>query len=145
MLPEKVLQAIFKQAGTDKGKIRVDMTIDGHPFKQTLVKYAGAWRLYLNMPMRKAAGKDVGDKARFEVRYDSEPKPVIVMHPKLQQALSEHPEERQIFDSLAPSLQHEIVRYIANLKSEETIAKNVARAIRFLKGEERFVGRDRPL
>lgn len=56
-LPEKVLQQIFAQAGKDKGKIPVRIKIDGHEFPQTLIKWSGAWRLYLNTPMRKAAKK----------------------------------------------------------------------------------------
>jgi hypothetical protein len=145
LLPEKALLAVFKQARTDKGKIRVAMTIDGHPFSQTLVKYAGEWRLYLNMPMRKAAGKDVGDTAAFTVSFDKDDKPEIPMHPKLVQALHEHPGAKDVFDKLPPSRAHEIVRYISRLKSEETIDRNVARAIGFLMGNERFIGRDKPL
>lgn len=41
-LPKVLLNAIFKQAGKDKGEIPVSMTIDGHMFIQTLLKYTGA-------------------------------------------------------------------------------------------------------
>src|SRR5690349_20265211 len=80
-VPGKVLNELFIQAGITKGKIPVNMTIDGHAFTQTLVKYSGHWRLYLNMPMRKAAGKDVGDKAVFELSFNPIKKEVP-MHPK---------------------------------------------------------------
>src|SRR5918997_132167 len=71
-IPEDVLETLFKHAGKHKGKIPVKMKIDGHAFTQTLVKYSGHWRLYLNIPMRKAAGKEAGDVATFEVEYDAE-------------------------------------------------------------------------
>ncbi|MEI9935362.1 MAG: hypothetical protein WDM71_11065 [Ferruginibacter sp.] len=45
------------QAGKDKGHIPVKGKLDGHAFIQTLVKYSGKWRLYLNGPMRKASIK----------------------------------------------------------------------------------------
>ncbi|WP_245545484.1 YdeI/OmpD-associated family protein [Fluviicola taffensis] len=47
-----------------------------------------------------------------------------------------------MFRGLTPSLQNEIVRYIANLKTEESVERNVIKAINFLLGKERFIGRD---
>lgn len=142
-IPEETLLHLFDQAKNDKGKIPVKMKIDGYPFKQTLVKYAGHWRLYLNAPMRTAASKELGDTAEFEIEFDPEER-TIVFHPKLKAALTENIEARQIFDSLAPYLQKEIIRYINNLKTEASVDLNVKRAIRFLLGNERFIGRDKP-
>ena len=142
-LPEAALARVFEQAGKDKGKIPVKMKIDGHEFMQTLIKYSGAWRLYLNTPMRKAAKKDVGDTAVFEIVYDPVSR-VIAMHPKLKKALAGNKSAKNVFDGLRPSLQAEIVRYISHLKTEDSIDRNVLRAINFLLGKERFVGRDKP-
>jgi uncharacterized protein YdeI (YjbR/CyaY-like superfamily) len=66
------------------------------------------------------------------------------MHPKLNSALQKNKNAKQTFNSLPPSRQKEIMRYIGNLKSEEAVDKNVKRAISFLTGKERFVGRDKP-
>jgi len=142
-LPDTVLQKVFVQAKKDKGKIPVTMTIDGNPFSQTLIKYSGHWRLYLNTPMRKAAGKDVGDTAEFSVAYDPNPRE-INSHPKLAMALNNNPEAKKIFDDLPPSRRLEIVRYISFLKTEESIDRNVTKAINFLLSKERFIGRDKP-
>ncbi|QNN40093.1 YdeI/OmpD-associated family protein [Pedobacter roseus] len=138
---EEALNYIFHQSGKNKGQLPVKMKIDGHEFKQTLVKYAGDWRLYLNTPMRKAAGKDIGDTATFEIEFDTEER-TISINPKLVQALADNKQARDVFDSLAPHLQKEIIRYIANLKTEESIDRNVKKAIQFLLGKERFIGRD---
>lgn len=142
-LPEKVLQNIFKEAGKDKGKIPVKIKIEGHEFIQTLIKYSGHWRLYLNTPMRKMAKKEVGDVAKFEIAFDQEERK-IAMHPKFQTALNDHPEAKEVFENLRPSLQLEIVRYLSFLKQEETIEKNVSKAINFLLGKGKFVGRENP-
>ncbi|AOW10030.1 DUF1905 domain-containing protein [Flavobacterium gilvum] len=142
-LPDVVLESIFRDANKNKGKIPVKIKIEGHEFIQTLIKYSGHWRLYLNTPMRKMAKKEVGDTANFEIAFDPEER-VIPMHPKLSKALKENPEAQNIFDSLRPSLQLEIVRYISFLKTEESIDKNVLRAVKFLLGKERFIGRDKP-
>ena len=140
-VPEEALNSIFHQSGKNKGQLPITMKIDGHEFKQTLVKYAGDWRLYLNTPMRKAAGKDIGDTATFEIEFDTEERTIII-NPKLVKALTENKQAKDIFDGLAPYLQKEIIRYIANIKTEESVDRNVKKAIQFLLGKERFIGRD---
>ena len=142
-LPETVLASIFLQANKNKGKIPVKIKIEGYEFAQTLIKYSGHWRLYLNTPMRKIANKEVGDTANFEITFDPENRS-IPMHPKLVNALKDNAEAQRIFESLRPSLQLEIVKYISFLKTEESIDKNVLRAVNFLLGKERFIGRDKP-
>lgn len=142
-LPENVLAFIFLQANKDKGKIPVKIKIDGHEFSQTLIKYSGHWRLYLNTPMRKSANKDVGDTASFEIRFDPEER-TVPAHPKFIKALEENKEAREIFDNLRPSLQLEIVRYLSFLKTDASVDRNVVKAVNFLLGKQRFIGRDRP-
>jgi hypothetical protein len=143
LLPQKVLDAIFKQAKKDKGPIPVRGTLNGHKFTQTLVKYSGKWRLYLNTPMRKAAAIDVGDMAKVKIDFDTQER-IIAMHPKLKKAFQQNKTAHDVFKKQSPSRQKEIVRYISFLKSEEAVARNIIRAIKFLEGKERFVGRDKP-
>jgi hypothetical protein len=139
LLPERVLKRIFKDSGRDRGKIPVKLQIEGYDFIQTLIKYNGQWRLYLNTPMRKAAQKRVGDSANFSIGYDPAPR-IVFMPEKLKQALGENQLAKKTFERLSPSRQKEISRYIANLKSEESVSRNVRKAIGFLLGKERFIG-----
>jgi len=143
LLPQKVLKAIFVQAAKDKGPIPVKGKLDGHGFQQTLVKYSGKWRLYLNTPMRKAAGKDVGDEVKVHLEADLKER-IIAIHPELEAALHKNKRAKSIFDALPPSRKKEIIRYINHLKTDESRKRNIVRAIRFLSGTERFVGRDKP-
>lgn len=143
LLPAPVLKYIFQRAGKSKGPIPVHGKINGHPYIQTLIKYSGKWRLYLNTPMRKAAGIDVGNIGNFDIDYD--PRPRIVPLPEsLKKAFNKNKKAKAAFHSLTPSRQKEISRYISNLKSKQAIAKNTALAIQFLLGKQRFVGRDKP-
>jgi uncharacterized protein YdeI (YjbR/CyaY-like superfamily) len=142
-LPENILQAIFIEAKKDKGKIPVKIKIEGHEFLQTLIKYSGHWRLYLNTAMRKSAKKDVGGVANFEIRFDTE-KRIVPMHPKFINALEQNKTAKKIFENLRPSLQLEINRYLSFLKTEESIDKNIIKAVNFLLGKQRFIGRDKP-
>ncbi len=142
-VPTEVLEEVFEKAGKTKGKIPVRMKIEGHQFEQTLIKYSGHWRLYLNTPMRKSADREVGQAARFEVEFDPRER-VVPFHPKFKKALMENAEAERIYNTLSPSLQKEILRYLSNLKAEESVDRNVLRAVNFLLGKERFIGRDKP-
>jgi hypothetical protein len=142
-LPDDVLEEIFKQAGKDKGPIPIKGIINGKPYIQTLVKYSGAWRLYINTTMLKNSPKRIGEVIDITVEFDSV-KRIITQHPKLIKAFEENKDAKAVFDTLPPSRQTEIIRYISNLKSEESIDKNVCKAIDFLLGNQRFVGRDKP-
>jgi uncharacterized protein YdeI (YjbR/CyaY-like superfamily) len=143
-LPLKVLNRIFSEAGKNKGSIPVVLTINNIDFQQNLVKYKGEWRLYLNTPMRNIAGKQVGDTITLDIRFDKEER-VTSMHPELKTSLENNKEAKVIFDSLPPSRRKEIMRYINNLKTRESVERNVSKAIQFLLGNERFIGRDKPL
>jgi len=143
LLPEKILICLFTQAGKNKGPIPVKGTINRHPFIQHLVKYSGSWRLYLNTPMRKGSATDVGDRVLVTIEFDPEER-ITPMHPQLKTALLKDKKAAAVFAALTPSLQKEICRYINQLKTTASVEKNIIKAIQFLLGKERFVGRERP-
>jgi hypothetical protein len=141
LLSSVILKYIFKKAGKDKGAIPVQLKIAGKNFIQNLVKYSGKWRLYLNGPMRKAAGKDVGDIIDIQIDFDSKPR-ITRMHAKLKKAFKENSEAKKVFETLSPSRQKEILRYINFLKLEDSVDRNIKRAILHLVGKQSFVGRN---
>lgn len=140
-VPKPVLEDLFQTSGKDKGPIPVRGTINGKAYRQTLVKFSGEWRLYINTKMLPGSPKKIGEEVEVTIEFDPEDR-TIHPHPKLVQALTENTQANEVFESLTPSLQNEIVRYIANLKSEESVERNVVKAINFLLGKERFIGRD---
>lgn len=139
--PKGVLSWLFKQCGRSAGPIPIRGTLYSHPYIQTLVKYQGKWRLYLNTPMRRAAGIDVGDMAKFSIEFDPRSRE-IKMPDALRLALKKNAKARAVFDSLPPSRKKEINRYIGRLKNPESVKRNVQRAILFLNNTGRFIGRD---
>jgi uncharacterized protein YdeI (YjbR/CyaY-like superfamily) len=141
LVPASVLKELFRQSGKDKGPIPIKITLNDVAFIQTLVKYSGKWRLYLNTPMRKAAGTDVGDMATIKIEFDAEQRP-IAMHPKLKAALAKNKKAMSHFSKLTPSYQKEIIRYINFLKKEASVDRNIEKAIQHLLGKQRFIGRD---
>ena len=141
LLPSTLLSYIFQKAEKDKGAMPVQLKIGGKDFIPNLVKYSGKWRLYLNGPMRKTAGKDVGDLIEIQIDFDSKSR-TTPMHPKLKKAFKENPNAKKAFEKLSPSRQKEILRYINFLKSEESVDRNIKRAISHLAGKQSFVGRN---
>lgn len=132
--PERVVAALLKQAGRTKGPIAVRGKMNGAEFRQTLVKYAGAWRLYVNGVMLKASRAKVGDEVKIVVEFDPSP-PIVEMPPALEQALRRDRMARIAFEKLVPSRKKEILRYIGSLKSEASIERNVEKIIRQVRDE----------
>lgn len=143
LVPEVILLSIFTDAGKVKGNIPVAGTINGKTYKQTLVRYSGDWRLYINTSMLKNSPKRIGELIEIGIRFDSDDRNESV-HPQLQIAFKQFPEAQTVFERLTPSLQKEICRYINRLKSNESRDRNIEKAIGFLLGQNRFIGRDHP-
>lgn len=140
-IPEEILAAVFLKANKSKGPVPVHGTINEVPYTQTLVRYANEWRLYINTKMLKGSPKRIGEVIDISIDFDPSDR-TIPLHPKLQIALQQHAHAQQVFSTLAPSLQHEINRYITQLKSDTKVDENVQHAIDFLEGRGRFVGRE---
>lgn len=135
-VPGKILLAIFKQAGRDKGHIPIRGTVNSVPYKQTLVKFRGAWRMYINARMLKNSPRRIGEVIKVSAKFDPADRS-IKLHPIFAKALKNNPTAQNKFNTLSPSRKHEIVRYISFLKTEESVNRNVIRAINFLSGNAR--------
>ena len=142
-VPGPILLAIFEQAGTDKSPIPIKGTVNGKPYIQTLVKFRGDWRLYINMKMLKNSPQRIGETVDMTVAFDPVKREELP-NPAFLAALDDCPEAKEVFDSLSPSFRKEILRYLNALKNEDSLTRNITRAINFLLGKERFVGRDHP-
>lgn len=142
-VPEEILNSIFIDANKEKGPIPIKGTINEKPYLQTLVKYKNEWRLYINTIMLDNSPKKIGETIKVTLAFDPIER-IVEMHPLLKKALVENKDANAIFESLPPSRRKEIIKYISFLKSEEKVKENVEKAINFLLGTERFIGRDKP-
>jgi len=133
-VPGPTLKRLFLAAGRDKSPIAVKVTIEGTSYCQTLVRYQGDWRLYLNTPMRKAACKNVGDRVKLSVQFDPAPREERLPS-EFKQALRKDAVARLAFEQLSPSRQKEIVRYLNTLKTKIALERNVATVLSHLRGE----------
>lgn len=132
-VPERVIKELRRTALKRTGPIPVRGSLNGRRFAQTVVKFRGSWRLYLNTGMRHAAKLDVGDKATVGIRFDPMPPPVP-MHPALLRALRRNKRAKRVFEQLTPSRRKEILRYLNNLKARDTVDRVVTRVMRQIRG-----------
>ena len=105
----------------------------------------GSFYLYLDGGVRKASGTDVGDTVDVLVVFDHAYKggPQHDMLPEFASRLNDDSVAKVRWDSLSPSLRKEILRYLANLKSDAARQRNVECAVRVLGGaKERFLARE---
>jgi len=142
-VPEQILKELFTQAGKDKGHIPVCIVINNNQHKQTLVKFSGDWRLYINTTILKNSPKRIGETIDIAIEFDPSDRS-IMPHPEFLRALDQNKEAKQVYESLSASRQKEIIRYISFLKSADSVTRNVQKAMGFLTGKNRFVGRERP-
>lgn len=126
--PPGVLNHIFEQAGRSIGPIPVRGLIAGAEFLQTLVKFRGEWRLYVNGEMLKASGLKAGDTAMIEIEFDPRPREAP-MPAAFATALKEDLIAARQFNALSPSRQKEILRYLGSLKTEAALARNIEKLI----------------
>lgn len=126
----------LQSPGKEAGPIRVKARVNGQPFATTVVRYAGEWRLYLNTAMRAATAADVGDRVTVELELDRAPR-IVPMPPLFAAALAKDPKARAAFDDLTPSHRKDILNYLNWLKTEESLERNIKKAI-----AESLAGRD---
>lgn len=134
-VPAAHLKALFAAVRRETSPIPIRVELRGVAFRQNLVKYQGAWRLYLNKPMRQAAGKDVGERVTLDVAFDATPR-LEPMPPTLKRALDEQPDAKTAFKALSPSRQKEIQRYLSSARTNATQARNIVKVIAHLRGQE---------
>lgn len=105
----------------------------------------GRFYLYLDGGVRKAAGTEIGDTVEVSIAFDHAYRsgPQHDMIPAFAARLDQDRRARARWESLSPSLKKEILRYLANLKSDGARQRNIERAIRVLGGaKERFLARE---
>ena len=131
--PQSVMESLFTDAGKRSGSIPVMGELNGAPYTQTLMKFSGDWRFYINAPMLKAAGLQNGDMARVEIAYDARSR-TVPLGVQLKEALAKDKAAKRAYDALPPHRQKEINRYLAGLKTETTLQRNIVIIVDSLAG-----------
>lgn len=127
--------AITEKMKAMKGYIPVLGKINGYPFIQTLVPVKNApHRLFVNGIMLKGSKTKAGDTVNFIISQDTK-KREEAFPPELKKALTKN-KLTGIFNTLSASRKKEILRYLNNLKTQESLLRNVEKVIAQLKNKD---------
>lgn len=113
-----------------KGYIRVKGTVNKFPFTKSLVPVKnGPYRLFVNMITLKGAQTSVGTTATFIIEQDAPASPnEYPMPPELAKQLKQK-KLLAHFNSLTPYRKKEILRYLVQIKTAETMQRNILKLI----------------
>jgi hypothetical protein len=106
---------------------------------------SGDFYLYLHNDVRTASQTKLGDTVAIELSFDESYHngPLHDMPSQFQTLLEQNPSVATNWSNLSPSRQKEILRYLASLKSNEALERNIHKAIYVLTGHKgRFMARD---
>ena len=119
-----------------KKRVPVAATIDGVPYRGTLVRYGRPEHLLVVLKeIRSQIGKGPGDSVEVMVREDVEERTVDIPA-ELEEALRGSPTARERFEALAFSHRREHAAYVAAAKKEETRKRRAENTLRTLLGEK---------
>ena len=132
----KVPTSITVKMKAIKGYIPVKGKIIDHTFEQTLCPVKNdLYRLYVNGPMMKGANVKLGQTVSFIIEQAAKQKDSdIPMPAQFKKKLKEH-KLLSTFLQEAPSWQKEVLRYLNNLKTEESLKRNIDKLILVMKGK----------
>lgn len=121
-----------------RARLRVKGTIDGVPFRSSLIpRRGGEVFVIVNKEMRARIGKKEGKTVRLELELDPTPVAVHVL-PALRQALDRDPKAKAFFSAFTPSQRLAYVRWIADAKQDATRDRRVTAAVKKLGRGEKF-------
>jgi lincosamide nucleotidyltransferase A/C/D/E len=116
-----------------KKRPKIKATIDGEPYRGSLVRMGGPCHLLLVLKeIRAKIGKSFGDEVTVVVEEDSEPREVEIP-PDLRQALADDPAAQSFFAQLSYTHQREYVLWIEEARQAQTRLKRIGRAVAMLK------------
>jgi len=115
-----------------KGRIKVQVTFDGHPYRGSLVRMGRPchW-IGLTKAVRQAIGKKPGDTVGGVLQPDTAPR-TGAPPPELAERLKNNPAAATFFSTLSFTHQKEYVRWITEAKKQETRRKRLDKTVEML-------------
>ena len=133
-VPGKITSAMT----ATKGYIKIKGTVNEFPFKKSLVSVKdGLYRLFVNIPTLKGANTAAGKTADFEIEQDFNDVKKRYPVPK---TLTEQLKERKLLDdfrNLTESRKTKILKYLNNIKTNETLQKNIGKLLTQLENQNK--------
>jgi Bacteriocin-protection, YdeI or OmpD-Associated/Domain of unknown function (DUF1905) len=116
-----------------KKRVKIKATIDGEPYRGTLVRMGGPQHILpILKDIRTKIDKSFGDEVSISLEEDLEPRQVEIPL-DLQQALVLEPAAQAYFSQLAYTHQKAYIRWITDAKRDQTRQARIQKTILMLK------------
>lgn len=122
-----------------RARVPVRGTINGFPFRSSLMPMGGCHRMVVNQTIRDGAGVKAGDRVMVVMERD-EAERVVEAPPLLKKELAKSKPAQANWEKLSFTHQKEIARSILEAKQEKTRTRRLAKALDILKTGKKWTG-----
>lgn len=122
-----------------RARVPVRGTINGFPFRSSLMPMGGCHGMAVNKAMRDGAGIKAGDTVRVVMERDDDQRSVEVPS-ALKKELTKNKTAQANWNKLSFTNQKEIALSISGAKQEDTRARRLAKAMDILKNGKKWTG-----
>ncbi len=128
VVPEKTAVA----AGLKYG-VRVRGSLNGAPYRSSLMKYGGVFHMGVHKATLAQADARAGERVDVTIEIDDEPLPTDTVPADLANALAKSADANAAWKKLAPAHKREHVKHVIEAKKPETRARRIAKTVESLK------------
>lgn len=129
---------VLETFGT-RARVPVRGTINGFPFRSSLMPMGGCHMMPVNKTLRDGAGVKPGDIVDLVMERDDE-KRTVEAPPALKKALAKNKSAKENWEKLAFTHKKEMAEWIAGAKQEETRARRLAKVMSVLEKGTKWTG-----
>lgn len=122
-----------------RARVPVRGTINGFPYRSSLMPMDGCHRMVVNREIREGAGARAGDTVKVVMERDEAPR-TVTPPPSLKKELAKNKTAQTNWGKLAFTHKKEMARSIVEAKQEETRARRLAKVMDVLKNGKKWMG-----
>jgi len=122
-----------------RARVPVRGTINGFPYRSSLMPMNGCHRMVVNRGIREGAGVKAGDTVKVIMERDDAPR-TVTPPPQLKKELARSKTAQASWENLSFTHKKEMARSILEVKQEETRARRLAKVMDVLKNGRKWMG-----
>jgi hypothetical protein len=122
-----------------RGRVAIRGTINGFPFRSSLMPMDGRHMMPVRKSLRDGAGVNPGDTVSVVMERD-EAERTVEVPPVLKKELAKNKAAQANWEKLSFTSQKEIALSITGAKKEETLVRRLAKAVDILKTGKKWTG-----
>jgi Domain of unknown function (DUF1905)/Bacteriocin-protection, YdeI or OmpD-Associated len=129
---------VLKTFGT-RARVPVRGTINGFPYRSSLMPMDGCYAMVVNRTIREGAGIKAGDEVDVVMERDTEER-TVEAPPELKKELAKSKKAQERWEKLSFTHKKEMARSITEAKQEETKKRRLAKVMQVLKTGAKWTG-----